>query len=130
MTDSKQRYNELTNFNSKSLNISPRIIIPKLKETDYNRGYIVRYFAQKANDISNPISEISESEQNKLKASAMYATTNLRWRISGPKDPVYDTNGKIKDRGVRESNKISIKLASDMIPNLKFYLPNLTQFNR
>lgn len=130
MIDSKKRYNELTNFNSKSLNKVVRVALPKLVERDYARGYIVRYFAQKVNDKSAPISEITSIEYNKLINSPMYIVTNLRWRITGSYEPVYKEGNIMLDKGVRLSNKTSIQLASDEMTNLKLYLPNLVQFNK
>jgi len=52
----------------------------------------------------------------------------LKWRISGPIEQQYDSTGTIIDKAVSESNNIAIKLVSDKIPNLKLYLPNLSQF--
>lgn len=130
MEDSKKRYNELTRFNSIYLNLTPKVSIPKLKENDYTRGYVVRYFTQKANDLNASIYEISKGEYNKLSSTPMYITTNLRWRISGSKDPSYSTNGTETDMGVRRSNKNSIALASEVMINLKMYLPNLSQFHK
>lgn len=130
MANSKERYNKLTRFNSKYLNVIPKSSILKLTEIDYNRGYVIRYFTQKANDLSASIYEISNGDYNKLSSTVMFITTNLRWRITGPKEPTYTEAGKIKDKGVRESNKISIQLASDIMINLKLYLPNLITFHK
>ena len=57
-----------------------------------------------------------------------FITVQLKWRISGPKTPQYDSKGIVIDKSVSESNRISIKLNAHTIPNLKLYLPNLLQF--
>jgi hypothetical protein len=52
----------------------------------------------------------------------------LKWRISGPLDVVYKSNGDIDDRGVVNSNKTSIMYTSKVLPNISLYLPNILQF--
>jgi hypothetical protein len=122
------KYNELTGNKFDYLNITVKSFVPTPTDKDYLRGYITRYFVQKVNDPNTPIYEVSDTEFNSLRSSAMYNTTSLRWRIVGPKEPSDYENGKIMDNGVKKSNETSIRLASDYIVNLKLYLPNLTQF--
>ena len=52
----------------------------------------------------------------------------MRWRITGPLDVVYDTNGKLMDKGVIASNKSSLSIISLKIKNISLYLPNTKQF--
>ena len=122
------KYKKLTGNKFSTLNVKVRSFIPTPTDKDYVRGYITRYFVQKTNDINSPIYEVSDIEYNKLRATAVYNTTSLRWRIVGPKEPSDYENNKIMDKGVKKSNEISIRLASEYIINLKLYLPNLTQF--
>jgi hypothetical protein len=93
-----------------------RVSIPVPKDDDYSRGYIVRYFTQKANDINGIIYEISSKEYSKLKSSDLYITIAMDWRING--DPI----------DVKKSNSSSIRIASQTIPKISLYLPNLLQF--
>lgn len=102
--------------------------IPKPNDIDYQRGYIVRFFAQKTIDSNSPIIEINQNVYLKTLANPQYRTTQLRWRISGSNVPKYDSNGVLVDNSVSESNRISVKLASTKIKNLKLYLLNLLQF--
>jgi len=102
--------------------------LPTPTDIDYSRGYIIRYFVRKANDNSSPIYEISSNTYGFISNNSFYVGTKLKWRISGPIKPTYDKTGGIVDKGVLESNRISIKLASNSIKNLKLYLPNLLQF--
>jgi hypothetical protein len=124
------KYKELTGDQFGSLNLKIKSSIPTPTDKDYTRGYITRYFAQKANDINSPIYEVSDTEFKKLTSSVMYNTTSLRWRIVGPKEPTDYEDNKIVDIGVKESNRRSISFASEYIVNLKLYLPNLTQFHK
>lgn len=102
--------------------------IPKPTEDEYARGYIMRFFAQKTIDVGSPIIEISYNTYLKTKNNPYYRTTKLRWNISGSLKPIYNSNGILEENGISESNRISIKLASQKIKNLKLYLPNLLQF--
>lgn len=125
-----KRYNEIKPGNTSKLSTNIVSFLPKPTEDDYARGYINRFFAQKSNDKSAPIYEVSNVEFSKLKSNPMFTLTTLRWRITGPKDTQYNEDGVVTDKGVRESNRISTKLASDVITNLKLYLPNTIQFYR
>jgi len=102
--------------------------IPTPSESDYDRGFIKRYFIQKTNDKGSPIFEVSQSNISKFKQNPLYTTIELKWRIKGPTQTQYNDIGEITDKSVSESNRIAIKLVSDQIPNLKLYLPNLLQF--
>lgn len=102
--------------------------IPTPKEIDYNRGYIRRFFAQRSNDKTSPIIEISSDSFNRIGRSNIYRVVTLRWRIKGPKQIIFNKNGDVSDRGVAYSNNKAIDLVSNDIPNLKLYLPNLYQF--
>ena len=124
------QYNILTRGKSRNINITPEAYLPTPVDKDYRRGYVNRFFAQRSNDGNAPIYEVSDVEFRKLISSSMYDTTTLRWRISGPLDRTVIGAGEIVDKGVRESNKISIKLSSEIITKLGLYLPNLKQFHK
>ena len=96
----------------------PTIIthIPTPNDDDYRRGYIVRYFIQKANDTSGHIYELNRDAVNDFSTTPFYTTQHLNWRLSGTAD------------AVRESNFKSVKLASQKIKGLLMYLPNYLQF--
>ena len=102
--------------------------IPTPKDADYNRGYIRRFFAQRSNDKTSPIIEISSDSFNRIGRSTLYRVVTLRWRIKGPKKIMFNKKGDVSDRGVAHSNSKAIELVSSDIPNLKLYLPNLYQF--
>ncbi len=125
-----EKYNQLTRGKSKLLNVSPDAHIPTPVEKDYIKGYVTRYFCQKTNDSNSPIYEIDLNGFRNLQSSVMHYTTHLRWRISGPLTETKIGAGEIVDRGVKESNKVSIRLASENIHKLGLYLPNLKQFHK
>lgn len=129
--DINKRYQQLKKNNSNllknTITIYTSISIPT--DDDYKRGYINRYFLQKVNDTSSPILEVSSKEYSSVKSNALYTGVSLRWRITGPKESVYEPKtGRLIDMGVRESNRKSLELASNNIQNLNLHFPNLTQF--
>jgi hypothetical protein len=121
------RYNKISKSKPRvKYNVETHIPIPKDK--DYTRGYIRRYFVQKLNDKGSPIYEVNNTLKSYYSSKPQFSTVELRWRISGPKTPEYDSKGIVIDKSVSESNRIAIKLHANEIPNLKLYLPNLLQF--
>ena len=101
--------------------------VPTPNVSDYQVGYIRRYFVQKRNDKSSPIFEVSLNEYERLVKEALYIGATVKWRISGPiTETIIDS---VLDKGVRDSNRIAISLVNDIMPNLKIYLPNLLQFH-
>jgi hypothetical protein len=121
------RYNKIVK-NKPRVRYNIETIIPRPSDKDYNRGYIKRYFVQKVNDKGSPIYEVDSSTKNYYNAKAQFSTTELKWRISGPTLPQYDSKGVVIDKPVSDSNRIAIQLVAHIIPNLKLYLPNLLQF--
>jgi hypothetical protein len=123
------RYNNITKIQKyKFSNQTITAFLPSPTESDYSIGYIRRYFIQNVVDKSSPIYEVSDVEFSRILTLPNYTGVSLKWRITGPISQTF-TNSVI-DKGVRESNRISISLVNDKIPNLKFYLPNLLQFHK
>ncbi len=89
---------------------------PIVKELDYKRGYIERYFIQKSNDTESKIIEVDFSGFKKFSISPFYTVVALEWRLKG------------EDDEIKESNLKSIKRHYKIMPNLQIYLPNLLQF--
>jgi hypothetical protein len=104
--------------------------VPVPNESDYSRGWITRYFLQRTNDKGANIYEVNYSQYTNSITNDLFTNVSIKWRISGPIATQYDSVGNVLDKGVRESNRISISLVNDKIPNLKFYLPNLLQFHK
>ena len=107
---------------------TPPTIVPLPTESDYELGFIMRYFVRRANDLNGFIYEIDESTFESYKNKPFWLVGELKWRISGPLDVVYKSNGDIDDRGVINSNNTSIMYTSKILPNISLYLPNILQF--
>lgn len=106
----------------------PSTIVPSPTDVDYSNGNFDRYFTQKVNDINGFVYEISLDKYNELKQNPYWIIENIKWRISGPLDVVVDINGKVIDKGVRNSNIASIAEGQKIIKNLNLYLINILQF--
>lgn len=118
MSVNADRYNKINN------NLSeyelPEIIthVPTLINNDYKRGFIKRYFIQKANDATGYIYEIDSLSFLNFKISPFFNVIIIRWKISGTIDEI------------KESNFNSIKIGMKTIPSLHLYLPNYLQFSK
>lgn len=125
---SLDRYNRIeTSFQNDRNDIKITTFVPNPTQSDYNNGFIRRYFIQRRNDKSSPIFEVSPREYERMVKKSLYIGVSIKWRISGPiKETIIDS---VLDKGVRESNRIAISLVNDIMPNLKIYLPNLLQFH-
>jgi hypothetical protein len=117
----------VANNDTYSLN-TPNTIVPTPSNSDYAQSYLIRYFIQRVSDLNGFVYEISNSEYETYSENPYWKADSMRWRISGPIDEVYDSNGKLIDKGVINSNKASLSLISLKIKNISLYLPNLRQF--
>ena len=70
--------------------IYPDDFTSEITDDDYQSGIKTRYFAQLANDKTSPILEISESDFDKK--LNLYNKTSVRWKISGTRQNVENTN--------------------------------------
>ena len=108
----------------------PKTVIPIPTEFDYDNGFIRRYFIQKTNDSNGFVFEVSEEVYDELRDTPFWKVTDLKWRLTGPKQTIYNQKGELSDIGVEITNKQIINLASNTIRNIGLYLPNLLQFHK
>lgn len=111
-----ERFNKInTNFLDFEL---PKIkaYIPTPSDNDYKKGYITRFFCQKANDLESPIMEIDDKSYNDLVNNPFYSVVEMDWKIFGDKADVRSCNDK------------SVLLASKTLASVYLYLPNRLQF--
>lgn len=110
------RYNEISNLDDNFKPIRRKPFIPQPNEKDYKRGYITRYFVHSTNNVSSPVFEVNLQGFLKYSVNAFYKTVKLDWRLIGSREDI------------KKSNSESVRIASQTIPKLKLYLPNLLQF--
>jgi hypothetical protein len=108
----------------------PKTIVPSPSELDYDNGFIRRYFIQKTNDSNGFVFEISDEMHKYYSDNPFWKVADLKWRITGPKQTVYNQKGELSDIGVEITNKQIINLTSKTIRNISLYLPNLLQFHK
>jgi hypothetical protein len=106
----------------------PKTIVPIPSDTDYENGFIERYFTQKVNDKNSYVFEIDKEVYFDLFENPYWISEIMKWRITGPITPVYNIDGILTDKGVIESNNASISIISEKVKNVKLYLPNILQF--
>ena len=90
--------------------------LPSPTEFDYKKGYITRYFLQKANDFDSAIYEVKQSAMMKYASNSFYTVVSLDWLLVGTKEEI------------KKANSASLKLASSKLPKIALYFPNLIQF--
>jgi hypothetical protein len=95
-----------------------KVHFPILDDSDYKRGYITRYFAQKANDTNSVVYEINDSMYAYLGNNSFYTIVKLNWKVSGDVSEIKEANFK------------SVKRASKVIPAIQLYLPYFLQFSK
>lgn len=109
---------------------TPKTIVPIPSNNDYADAFIVRYFVQRVSDVNGFVYEVALPEYEEYIENPYWIAANMRWRIAGPLNIVYDSNGNLVDKGVIESNKSSLSITSLKIKNISLYLPNLKQFHK
>ena len=108
----------------------PKTFVPNPSDSDYENGYIIRFFTRKINEDYGHIFEIDETTYSDYFENPFWKTVEIRWRISGQLEPVLNPDGSVKDKGVIAGNKASISTVYNDMKNLALYLPNLKQFYR
>lgn len=108
----------------------PKTIVPSPTASNYQNGFIERYFLRISFDSNGFVYEVDEKTFNDYFENSFWVGEKLFWRITGPIDMVYGSNGKLTDMGVISSNSASIAIASLKIKNISLYLPNLKQFHK
>jgi hypothetical protein len=113
------RYTQLSKGNITRFKL-PKLntYVPSPNDTDYKRGYIVRYFIQKSNDTTAPVYEISKDFISEFINSPFYSTKKIDWKISGTDDEIKEANGN------------SLRMAAQTFPAIINYLPYLLQFKK
>ncbi len=82
------RYKKVGKPDSIYQSVKVKTHIPTPAEIDYKRGYIVRYFVQKANDTESEIYEVDYIGFSKVIDNPFFAKVNLNWRLKGTDDQI------------------------------------------
>src|SRR5574344_809131 len=122
------------NPNKISTYITPTQYYPIPSLSDYNNGYINRYFIRKNNSRIefNDLYEIKyitfKQWQNKKINNTLYTALTLEWKLTGP---LHDTitNSGITNYGVYDTNKRIVIASSKTFIGLNYYLTNYTELS-
>ena len=113
-----KRYNNLLQLPNEYKFNGVKQYIPKPSDMDYKRGYITRYFCQKANDTNGIVYEIEQKTYSGLANNSFYSVADLDWKIIGT------------DEEIKEANLKSVIRASKKLSAVQLYLPYLLQFKK
>lgn len=98
-------------------------------DSDYNKGYITRYFVKRVNGDMSTVREISREDHENISKDPLYNSVSLTWVIKGNLSPSYIGN-QIVLSGVLNINDATIKKAEEVVPGISFILINLSQFHK
>jgi hypothetical protein len=115
--------------------IEPKPYILKSQQLDYNSGYVVRYFVEKAFGSDRypiEIDYLQHQSYNKPKSinGGLYNRVKLNWKLTGPLNNVYTKSGMISQIGIYEHNALQVEYASKTIPNISYVIKNYIEFAR
>ena len=111
--------------------LNSNFILPN--ESNYAKGFFVRYFAQLKNSNQPYIVEVNYDTYNTFPTNKNitnhYITTALLWQLTGPINDVYNDNIRIKS-GIKDTNLRSIQDAEKTFKHLSLYLTDPLQYSR
>ncbi len=94
--------------------------LPVIRKIDYGISYIKRYFLRQTNNKTARIMEVDKKQWLKFSSDPFYLKISLRWKISGRRDVVFNSNLK----SLTEANKQLPGLLHKLENNLmQFYKP-------
>ena len=103
-------YTDLINNKTDYSFANPKTIVPIPTESNYETGFMERYFCQRVNDKNGFIFEIDSNIFKEFIENPYWKTSKMRWRITGVTEAVYNELGTMVDIGVIQSNKNSIAI--------------------
>ena len=110
-------------------NIPPKTFFPKPNQSDYERGYITRYFTQMRGTPGAPIFEVNSEVFRNYSNTDYYLGVELNWKIKGDLEDRYTENGDFIP-SVHTVNILEIREAEKIIPEINLYLVNTKQFHK
>ena len=97
---------------------------PIVTTTDYEKGFIDRYFVQRKSNPNNPVLEVESFSNFNGK---YYKQVTVEWKIKGPRrHDTYTPDGLLLEKSIYNFNRDSLKFATGIIPELRFKVTNFT----
>ena len=88
--------------------------LPMIRKTDYDVGYIERYFLRQQNNPVARIMEVDKKQWIKFNPDPFYLKVSLRWKIAGRIDVVSSSNLKSLTEANKELPGLLEKIENDL----------------
>lgn len=113
----------------------PNPIVLRVKQEDYDTGYVTRFFVEKAfgsNRYPQEIDSIQAQRYNQPKSinGGLYNIAIVDWKLTGSLYSRYDSSGLLVEMGIYEHNALEVEKASQIIPNITLTIKNFIEFAR
>jgi hypothetical protein len=114
----------------------PYYVVVLPDEDDFQRGYMIRYFIRKRNDISAPILEIDKEQYEKYESKDeginpfLYKAIAMKWKVTGPKTDILGKEGKLLESGIEDTNKRTVASNSKTIAELHKIIYNFVEYSK
>lgn len=92
-------------------------------DSDYKRGFFVRYVIKRVNSGLETIKEISAEEYKKASTNPLYLAKPFNWKLTGP---LYTSPEGVP--GIVNTNQKTLDDLERSIPEVKKYFTNLAQY--
>lgn len=117
--------------------VAPTYYYAILKESDYVNGSVNRYFVQR-NNLANAVFSIIEIDSKQFSTIVtsgkgingnLYTGISVPWKLIGPKNDVYDTNGVRIQPGVEDTNRRVVEINNVKMPGLLNYVNDFIELS-
>lgn len=100
---------------------------PEPRPRDFDRGFFERFFVRRKS--SGRIFEVSQDQWQDFSNSKFFVRFSLNWRISGPRNDIFNDEGFPIKNGVEDTNRRSLERAEREYPGILDKLnDNLLEF--
>jgi len=104
----------------------PEEITPQPTEADYERTWFERFFVRRRG--TRKIVEVGEGSYGRFNTSRFFIRFSLKWRISGPRNDVFNDAGFQIRSGVEDTNLRTLDRISKENQGIKEKLSDPLQF--
>lgn len=107
-----------------------KVVTPE--QSDYERGYYIRYIVGKRNDASYPLREVAMSDVETYDSAGtginkfLFKLIEVKWKLTGPEYDVIE-NGSIRMAGVVDTNRRTVFSKNQELFGVSDFLRNLRE---
>lgn len=92
-------------------------------ESDYQKGFFIRYVIKRVNSGLETIKEVSSDQYKSALMNPLYSARSFIWKLTGP---LYTTKQGVP--GIVNTNQQTLNELEKSIPEVKKYFTNLAQY--